>query len=31
LESKHGFFWVMFIMTVTLVTTMLFLRKKRVV
>ena len=30
LESKHGFFWVMFIMTVTLVTTMLFLRKKSV-
>jgi len=30
LESKHGFFWVMFFMTVTLVTTMLFLRKKRV-
>jgi zinc transporter len=30
LQSKHGFFWVMFIMTVTLVTTMLFLRKKSV-
>jgi zinc transporter len=30
LVSKHGFFWVMFIMTVTLITTMLFLRKKRV-
>ena len=31
LQSKHGFFWVMFIMTITLITTMLFLRKKRVV
>ena len=30
LESKHGFFWVMVLMTVTLVTTMLFLRKKSV-
>jgi Mg2+ and Co2+ transporter CorA len=30
LESKHGFFWVMFIMTITLVATMLLLRKKRV-
>jgi len=30
LESKHGFFWVMVIMTVTLVATMMFLRKKRV-
>ena len=30
LESKHGFLWVMFLMTVTLVTTMLFLRKKSV-
>jgi len=30
LESKHGFFWVMFIMTITLVSTMLFLRKKSV-
>jgi zinc transporter len=30
LESKHGFFWVMCLMTVTLVTTMLFLRKKSV-
>jgi zinc transporter len=30
LESKHGFFWVMFIMTVTLVTTMQLLRKKNV-
>jgi zinc transporter len=30
LVSKHGFFLVMFIMTVTLITTMLFLRKKRV-
>lgn len=30
LESKHGFFWVMVIMTVTLAATMLFLRKKSV-
>ncbi|HYQ02614.1 MAG TPA: CorA family divalent cation transporter [Polyangiaceae bacterium] len=30
LESKHGFFWTMFIMTATLVATMLFLRKKSV-
>jgi len=30
LESKHGFFWVMVIMTITLVTTMLLLRKSRV-
>jgi len=30
LESKHGFFWVMVMMTVTLVTTMLLLRKSRV-
>jgi len=30
LESKHGFYSVMFLMTVTLVVTMLFLRKKSV-
>jgi len=30
LETKHGFFWVMVLMTVTLVATMLFLRKNRV-
>jgi zinc transporter len=29
-ESRSGFFWVMFLMTVTLVTTMVLLRKKRV-
>ena len=30
LESKHGFFWVMVLMSVTLLATMLFLRKNRV-